>query len=95
MDGTLVQEVHSHKHLGLVLTSWKQHVDELLSKVNSRLFILNKLKFKLDRLSLKTLYLSFIRPLMEYVDVNLTDEYIKKLVRVNIEAARIEMGQLG
>ena len=30
---------------------------------------MRKLKFKLDRRSLQTIYFSFIRPLLEYADV--------------------------
>jgi hypothetical protein len=53
------------------------------------------LKFRLDRLSLEKLYLSFIRPLLEYGDV-VWDPHnmylINILEKVQIEAMRIISG---
>ena len=62
-----VNEVTSHKHLGLVFSndcSWHEHLDYIKAKAWSRTNIMRKLKFKLDRL-----YFSFIRPPLEYADV--------------------------
>jgi hypothetical protein len=53
------------------------------------------LKFRLDRSSLEKLYLSFIRPLLEYGDV-VEDSHniylINNLEKVQIEAMRIILG---
>jgi hypothetical protein len=49
--------------------SWNKHIELVIDKAYSRLNILRMLKFRLDRLSLEKLYLSFIRPLLEYGDV--------------------------
>ena len=56
---------------------------------------MKKLKFNLDRSSLETMYLSFIRPLLEYGDVvfdNCTLQDQELLENVQHEAARIVTG---
>ena len=53
---------------------------------------MRKLKFKLDRKSLETIYLTFIRPLLEYGDVlwdNCTQYEKDELDKIQNEAARI------
>ena len=57
-----VTEVTSHKHLGLVFSndcSWHEHLQYLKAKARSRINIMRKLKFKLDRRSLQTIYFFF------------------------------------
>ena len=56
---------------------------------------MKKLKFILDRSSLETIYLSFIRPILEYGDVlwnNCTNGEKKELDKIQNEAARICTG---
>ena len=56
---------------------------------------MRSLKFTLDRRSLETIYLSFIRPLLEYVDVifdNLTNFEQNELDKIQNEAAKIVTG---
>ena len=53
---------------------------------------MHKLKFRLDRKSLETIYLTFIRPLLEYGDViwDNCNQYEKnELDKIQNEAARI------
>ena len=53
---------------------------------------MRKLRFKFDRKSLETIYLTFIRPLLEYVDViwdNCTQYEKEELDKIQNEAARI------
>jgi len=53
------------------------------------------LKFKLDRISLETIYLSFITPLLEYGDLvfdNLTNFEHNELDKIQNEAAIIVTG---
>ena len=52
---------------------------------------MRKLNFSLDRKSLETIYIAFIRPLLEYTDViwdNCTQYEKKELEKIQIEAAR-------
>ena len=56
---------------------------------------MRKLKFQPDRKYLKTIYFSFIRPLLEYADVlwnNCTQYESNKLDKNQNEAARIVIG---
>ena len=52
---------------------------------------MRKLKFSLDRKSLETIYIAFIRPLLEYADViwdNCAQYEKNELEKIQIEAAR-------
>ena len=66
-----INEVTSHKHLGLFSEdgSWHKHIDHVKDKSWFGLNIMRKLKFQLDRKSLEIIYTSFIRPLLEYSNV--------------------------
>ena len=67
-DVTL-ENVESHKHLGLTLThnlTWKLHINNLLQSVSPMADVLKKLKYIVDRKSLENIYFSFLRPKMEY-----------------------------
>ena len=84
-DHQNIQEVTNHKHLGLHITKdlhWDLHVQNLLTKASQRLSILRKFQFRLDRKSLEKLYLSFVRPVIEYADIiwdNLPDNLAQKI----------------
>jgi hypothetical protein len=45
---------------------WRGHIDYMLSKASKQLCVLRKLKFILKRGILEKIYLTFIRPLLEY-----------------------------
>ena len=54
-----------------------------------------KIKFKLDRKSLETIYIAFIRPILEYADVvwdNCSQYEINELEKIQTEVARIATG---
>ena len=98
MNGIQLNEVEHHKHLGIYFSNdggWHKHIQYMLDKAWSRVNILRSLKYTLDRNSLEQLYISFIRPLLEYGDViwdNCTLEDKKLLENVQIESARIVTG---
>ena len=72
MQNHQISEVDSHKHLGLYFSNdctWHQHINHITVKAWARINIMRKLKFKLDRKSLETIYKAFIRPLIEYGDI--------------------------
>ena len=93
-----VPEVEYHKHLGIFLTndlSWHKHIDHVTSKAWKRINIMKSLKYTLDRASLETIYLAFIRPILEYSDIlfgNCTNADKYELDKVQYEAARIVTG---
>jgi hypothetical protein len=95
---TQITEVKTHKHLGLTFSSdlkWSQHINELQVKAYKRLNILKNLKYKLDRNSLETTYMSFIRPTLEYADCVWAGTYdtdLNKLEKVQTDAMRIVSG---
>ena len=72
MNDQPIKEVNSHKHLGIFFSNdgtWHEHIDYITSKAWTRINIMRKLKFILDRQSLEISYTSFIRPVLEYADV--------------------------
>ena len=98
MNQTQIEEVTSHKHLGVLYSNdctWDEHLDYIKSKAWIRVNIMRKLKFKLDRHSLQTICFSFIRPVTEYSDVvwdNYTLYEANELEKIQIEADRIVTG---
>ena len=69
--------------------NWNKHIDMITKKAFSRVNILRKFKFILDRKTLETIYFTFIRPLLEYADVvwdTKTQILINKLENVQVES---------
>ena len=98
MQNHQITEVDSHKHLGLYLSNdctWHKHINYITEKAWTRINIMRRLKFKLDRKSLEQIYLVFIRPLLEYGDIiwdNCLQSEKQELEKIQIEAARIATG---
>ena len=98
MNQNLINNVNSHKHLGLTFTqdcSWHDHLELVKTKAWLRINIMRRLKFQLGRKSLQTIYISFIRPLLEYADVvldNCTQQEANELEKIQNEATPIVMG---
>ena len=98
MQNVQITKVDSHKHLGIVFSqdcSWHKHINYISEKAWTRINIMRKLKFQLDRKSLETIYIVFIRPLLEYGDViwdNCTQYEKRELDKIQNEAARIVTG---
>ena len=95
LNQTQIEEVDTHKHLGLTLSSngtWSAHIDSVIVKGKQSLNVLRKLKRILDRESLYRLYCAYVRPQLEYgccVWLNLTAEQSNQLEDIQLEAARI------
>ena len=98
MNHQAINEVSSHKHLGLILSNdcnWHEHIEYIKTKAWFRINIMRRLKFKLDRKSLEIIYMSFIRPLLEYASVvwdNCAEYESEELEKIQNEAARIVTG---
>ena len=71
MSNTEILSVTSHKHLLFFSNdgSWDIHINKSIEIAWKRIWVMRHLKIRLDRLSLQTIYFSFIRPLLEYGDV--------------------------
>ena len=98
MNNHDIPEVSSPKHLGIYFSdngSWHEHIDYIVKKSFVRLNILRRFLLVLDRITLKKMYFSFKRPILEYGDV-IWDSNIQyladKIEHVQIEAMRIVTG---
>ena len=97
MSGFGIPSVKVHKHLGIFISndgSWEYHVNQSLTKAWKRIGIMRRLRI-LDRTSLQTIYFSFIRPIIEYVDViwiNVSQYQKDQIEKIQNEAGRIVTG---
>ena len=69
MKQTKIKEVKEHKHLGVILQQngkWKHQIEEMCVKTRKKVDILRSLMTKLNIKSLRKLYLTYIRPSLEY-----------------------------
>ena len=87
-----------HRHLGITFSSdlnWHNHIIEITTKTWQRLNILRAFKFRFDRKSLERMYISFIRPTLEYSGVvwdNCSNQDKKLIESIQIEAMRTVTG---
>ena len=97
---TQIDEVQSHKHLGLILShdlSWKEHIESMVASAGKCLDVLNALKFKLDRKTLEHLYVAFIRSKLEYGNIvwdSCTKEQSDMIEQVQYRAGKIISGAI-
>ena len=97
-DNVPVKFVQNHKHLGLTFSAdgkWHEHIENISTSASKVLGIMRNLKYKLRRKTLNQLYISFLRPLLEYASVvwdNCTQYEKETLERIQHEAARIVTG---
>lgn len=71
-NGIPIEVVSFHKHLGLILNNkfdWNDHIEYMSNLVSKRIGVLRSLKYKLNRRSLRTIYISHIRSKLEYCGV--------------------------
>ena len=98
MDGVIIGEIPSHKHLGLTFSktcSWDEHIVYISQKAWTRVNLLKALKFRVSRKSLEKMYFAYVRPLLEYSDTvwdNCSLASKKLLEAFHIEEARIVSG---
>ena len=99
MNNTDLFEKTKHKHLGITFNNsctLSDHVKTIVEKAWPRHNLLRALKFKLCRHALERMYISFIRPLIEYCDAVLdkcsTEPKKTQLDLIHLEAARIITG---
>ena len=93
-----LQFVENHTHLGLTLSingKWREHINNISVSASKILGMMGSLKFKLQRSSLNQIYISFLRPVLEYASVvwdNCTYERKNLWKKIQNEAARIVTG---
>ena len=69
LNGINLPQVTSHKHLGLIFNSrltWSDNSAFIAGKASRKIGLLRRLRFRLPRLVLRSLYLTCVRPTMEY-----------------------------
>ena len=97
-NDTPITFVNNHKHLGISLSNdgkWHEYISNTLTSASKILGIMRSLKFKIRRESLNQIYVSFLRPILEYASVvwdNCTAREQESLEKVQNEAARIVTG---
>ena len=88
MQGTQIKDVQSHKHLGVTLyvnAKWHSHIKGITSKAMEQIDVMRSLMYRLDRKTLHTMYITFVRPILEYASIvwcNCTDEQKQHLENV-------------
>ena len=73
-NNSTVQQISSQKHLRIHLDeelTFKHHINGKINKANKGMGIIRDLNNMLPRSALLTIYRSFIRPHLDYSDVNL------------------------
>ena len=98
IENTRIYPVKCHKHLGITLSAdwkWSNHINTIIAKTSKQVAVLRKLKFKVSRNFFETMYLTCIRPLLEYTGevwdkCTLADS--EPLEKIQLEAARIVTG---
>ena len=98
MNNVVIKNVDIHKHLGISFSNdakWNSHIELTVSRAWKRIGLLRSLKFLLNRSCLEKLYISFIRPILEYSNSvwdNCSQEQKNDIESVQTEAARIVSG---
>ncbi len=97
-ENTPITFVENNKHIGLTLSSngkWHAHIDNIIASTSKILGIMRNLKFKISRRALNQIYISYMRPILEYASSvwDGCEEYEKdSLEKIQNEAARIVTG---
>ena len=93
-----IKITNHHKHLGVIISDdckWNSHIESIINKVTKYIATLRKLKLILNKNTLEKMYLTYIRPLLEYaceVWDNCGSTNSSLLEKINLEAARIVTG---
>ena len=88
-------KMQSHRYLGVIFSHnlrWNNHVVYILTKATRLLSALRRLRSSLDQESLPHMYLTYIRPILEYACTawdNLGTTQVDRLERFQRRAAKI------
>ena len=94
----MTEFVDNHKHLSLTFSKDGKrhaHIDNILTSASRTLGILRSLTYRLGRKAMTQIYLSYLRPLLEYASVvwdGCTQYEKTKLERIKYEAVRLVTG---
>ena len=99
MNTIHINEGQHHKHFGVILSNdgtWREHINLITSKAWQKIYVTRKLKFMLDRDSKNKIFISLVRPSLEYANIacdNCAHYETNAIERIQIEAAGILLGQ--
>ena len=68
-DNIKIKPVDANKYIGVSLSAdgqWSKHINYVVGKACRQIAVLRKIKFKVSRNVLENIYMTFIRPLLEY-----------------------------
>ena len=95
IEGKEIQQVSSHRHLGVVLSSqlrWSVHLRSVLLSASKRAGLLRWMSKDLPPDVIKKLYIYYVRPVMEYASPvwhgSITEEEAIAMERVQASVAR-------
>ena len=72
LHNTSIERTDQYTHLGLVFTSnfkWNKHIEKCICKASKRIALLNRVRLKLPRGTLCSLYKSMVLPIIKYCDI--------------------------
>jgi hypothetical protein len=98
LKGLQINELPSHCHLGVTLENhftWSSHITKIAAKGSKCVGIMRRISRDLPRTCLERLYLTMVRPILEYGGIlfdGCPDTYLKKLDKVQREAALVCTG---
>ena len=96
--GDPIREVFTHCHLGLHLQrdlKWSTQIESILVKAEERLKILRYHRYNFNAKTLQNMYISYIRPKVEYssaVWLGITKRDQERLEEINLSALRTITG---
>ena len=98
LNGQIIKEVNTHKHLGLTFNTsltWSDHIGNLVAKSSMCIGLLRRISRDVPRQCLEMLYKAMIRPLLEYADVifdGCSDTDAQRLESTQCQAALVCTG---
>ena len=94
-NNTLIQFVDHNKHLGVTFScdgKWNNHVENTLQSALKVVGIMRQLKYEFSRLALNQIYITYVRPIIEYSSIvwgGCSEQNADLLEKLQHEAARI------
>ena len=95
LNDTNLTVASRHRHLGLLIQQnlcWNSHVDYIITKATRKMFLLLRLRNSLNTSALSSIYLTYIRPILEYACTVLSPlpaTLNDRLERIQRRAARL------
>jgi hypothetical protein len=98
LNGVVVREVLTHKHLGLTFNgtlSWADHISQVVTKAARCIGLLRRISRDVPRQCLEILYKAMIRPILEYADIiydGSADTHLQRVESTQRQAALVCTG---